>query len=188
MKFRSRCWKFGDHVDTDVIAPNRYLTTNDPQELVKHLMADSDHEDFYKQVRPGDVIVAGKLFGLGSSREHAPLMIKTAGIAAVIATSFARIFLRNAINIGLPVLENATLWPELAEGDEVEVDLTRGEILHARTGTLHRAAAYPDFLLAIIAAGGLVNYTKHQMAAPSPASKPSSPRSARRPSSSAADP
>jgi 3-isopropylmalate/(R)-2-methylmalate dehydratase small subunit len=188
MKLRSRCWKFGDHVDTDVIAPNRYLTTDDPQELVKHLMADSDHEDFYARVRPGDVIVAGKLFGLGSSREHAPLMIKTAGVAAVIATSFARIFLRNAINIGLPVLENATLWPVLAEGDEVEIDVARGEILHAPTRTLHRAAAYPDFLLAIIAAGGLVNFTMQQMAAAGPLSEPSAPRSACRPSSSAGDP
>jgi 3-isopropylmalate dehydratase small subunit len=163
MRFRSRCWKFGDHVDTDVIAPNRYLTTNDPLELAKHLMADSDHEDFANRVRPGDIIVAGKLFGLGSSREHAPLMIKTAGIAAVIAASFARIFLRNAINIGLPVLENTTLCAELIEGDEVEVDLARGEIFHLRTRTLHRAGEYPEFLLGIIAAGGLVNYTKQQM-------------------------
>jgi len=169
MIFRSRCWKFGDHIDTDVIAPNRFLTTNDPQELVKHVMADSDHEDFANRVRPGDIIVAGKLFGMGSSREHAPLMIKTAGISAVIATSFARIFLRNAINIGLPVLENATLWPELVEGDQVQVDVARGEILHVRTGNLHRAAEYPPFLLGIIAAGGLVGYTKQQMSLAVPA-------------------
>ena len=163
MIFRSRSWKFGDHVDTDVIAPNRFLTTNDPQELVKHLMADSDHEDFANRVRPGDIIVAGRLFGMGSSREHAPLMIKTAGVQAVIAASFARIFLRNAINIGLPVLENATLWPDLVEGDEVQVDVAKGEILHLRTGRLHHAAAYPDFLLGIVAAGGLVNYTRQRM-------------------------
>lgn len=163
MSFRSRCWKFGDHVDTDVMVPNRYLTTNDARELAKHLMEDSDHVDFAQRVRPGDVIVAGKLFGLGSSREHAPLAIKTAGVAAVIASSFARIFLRNAINIGLPVLENATLWPELEEGEEVDIDITRGQIVHLPTGRLHRAAEYPEFLLGVMEAGGLVNYTRQRM-------------------------
>jgi 3-isopropylmalate/(R)-2-methylmalate dehydratase small subunit len=158
-----RTWKFGDNVDTDVILPARYLMLRDQRELASHLMEDSDHTEFAQQVRPGDVIVAGRLFGMGSSREHAPIAIKAAGVAAVIAPSFARIFLRNAINIGLPVIENDTLQAVLEEGDTVEIDLAAGRIVHPRSGTVHHAAPYAPFMLAIVEAGGLVNATRARL-------------------------
>ncbi|MHB8618511.1 MAG: 3-isopropylmalate dehydratase small subunit [Chloroflexota bacterium] len=172
MKLSGRSWKFGDNVDTDVILPARYMMLTDAAELASHVMEDSDHPGFASQVKPGDLLVAGRLFGLGSSREHAPISLKGSGVSAVIASSFARIFLRNAINIGLPVLENDTLLPELNDGDDLQVDLASGEILHIRTGRVHRAGRYPDFMLGVIAAGGLVNYTKQKMSSlPPPGSR-----------------
>lgn len=163
MRFAGRAHKFGAHVDTDVIIPARYLMETRPEQLARHVMEDLD-PTFASRVQKGDLIVAGPLFGMGSSREHAPLAIKAAGVAAVIAPTFARIFLRNAINVGLPVIECATLWEAMEDGDELDVDLNEGTIRHLRTGQVHRANPYPEFILGIIRAGGLVPYTKARMA------------------------
>jgi len=156
---RGRCWKFGDHVDTDRIIPGRYLNVSDAAELAKHCMEDAD-PDFAKKVRRGDIIVAGENFGCGSSREHAPLCIKAAGVACVIAKSFARIFFRNAINIGLPILECPQAVDVIAEGDEIEVDLAAGKVRHLGTGKTYDTAPFPRELQEIIAAGGLMNYAR----------------------------
>lgn len=158
MKLRGRAWKFRDDVNTDEIIPARYLNTTDPEELAKHCMEDSEKPDFARKVKPGDVIVAGKNFGCGSSREHAPISIKAAGVSCVIAKSFARIFFRNAINIGLPILECPEAAEGIEEGDEVEVDLEKGEIRNLTKGEVYRARPFPDFMMAIIRAGGLMNY------------------------------
>ncbi len=162
MKLVGRAWKYGPNVDTDVIIPARYLAEYRPEELAKHCMEDLD-TSFAKEVRPGDLIVAGRSFGIGSSREHAPVAIKASGIAAVIAPSFARIFHRNAINIGLPVVECEGIDEDVQMFDEVEVDLTEGTVLNKRTGRVFRASRYPDFMLGIIRAGGLVNYTREKL-------------------------
>ena len=168
--FSGRVWTFGDHVDTDVILPARYLMLTDPRELAEHLMEDSDHPDFARQVRPGDLIVAGRLFGLGSSREHAPAALKQAGVAAIIAPSFARIFLRNAINIGLPVIEHDTLPGLVTEGEELAIDLRAGTVRRLHDGAVYSIRRYPEFLLGLIEAGGLIAATRQQMAGavPSP--------------------
>ncbi len=164
MKLVGRVWKYGPNVDTDVIIPARYLTEFRAEELAKHCMEDLD-TSFVREVRPGDLIVAGRSFGIGSSREHAPVAIKASGIAAVIAPSFARIFHRNAINVGLPAVECEGIDEDVEKGDEIEVDLTEGTVLNRRTGKLFRASRYPDFMLGIIRAGGLVNYTREKLRA-----------------------
>lgn len=159
MRFQGRVWKFGDNIDTDVIIPARYLNTIDPQELAAHCMEGVD-PSFARAVQPGDIIVAGTNFGCGSSREHAPLAIKAAGVACVVARSFARIFYRNAFNIGLPILECPEAVEAIASGHEVLVDAAAGLITNLSTGATFRAQPVPPFMLEIIAAGGLINYVK----------------------------
>ncbi len=148
--------KYGDNVNTDVIIPARYLNTASHAELAAHCMEDIDR-DFVKKVRPGDIIVAERNFGCGSSREHAPIAIKASGVSCVIACSFARIFFRNSINIGLPILECEAAAREIRDGDEVEVDFDGGVIRDATTGKSYRAQPYPPFLQNIIQKGGLLN-------------------------------
>lgn len=150
-------YKYGDNVDTDVIIPARYLNSSDPKELATHCMEDID-ADFVKKVRQGDIIVATKNFGCGSSREHAPIAIKAAGISCVIAETFARIFYRNAINIGLPIIECAEASAAIQNGDEVEVDFDSGVITDCTTGQSFQGQAFPPFMQKIIDAEGLVNY------------------------------
>ena len=156
--------KYGANVDTDAIIPARYLNVSDPAELAKHCMEDIDLK-FVKRVKPGDIIVATTNFGCGSSREHAPLSIKASGISCVIAKSFARIFFRNAINIGLPLLESEEAPDNIDAGDTVEVDLATGNIKNLTNGMSFTAKPYPDFMAEIIAAGGLIEYTKKRLAA-----------------------
>ena len=158
MKAEGRVFKYGDNVDTDVIIPARYLNSFDPQELASHAMADIDPE-FVNKVQPGDLIVATKNFGCGSSREHAPLCLKTAGVSCVIAETFARIFYRNAINIGLPIIECPEAARNIEDGDQVEVDFDSGMIYNRTKGTQFQGQPFPEFMQKIIAAGGLVNYT-----------------------------
>ena len=153
--------KFGDDVNTDEIIPARYLNTIDPDELAKHCMEDSD-PDFMKKVQPGDFIVAGENFGCGSSREHAPIAIKSAGISAVIAKSFARIFYRNAINIGLPIVESAQAAEDIDDGDRIKLDLTGGIIENATKGKQYKALPFPEEMQEIINAGGLMEFIKKQ--------------------------
>ena len=155
MKTRGHVFKYPDNVDTDVIIPARYLNTSDAQELAKHCMEDIDHT-FVSQVQPGDVMVAGWNFGCGSSREHAPLVIKTCGTGCVIAKSFARIFYRNAINIGMPILECEQAAEETQPGDEVAIDFDTGVITNITTGKTYQAAPFPAFIQNIIAKGGLL--------------------------------
>ena len=162
MKIRGRVWKYGDNVDTDVIIPARYLTMTDEKELGMHCLEDLDTE-FRGKVQPGDIILAGNLFGCGSSREHAPIAIKGAGCGAVIARSFARIYLRNSINVGLPAIECPSVYDEAQEGDIIEADLVEGTLVNTRTGTTHTVAPYPQFLLDILNAGGAVPYTKGRL-------------------------
>lgn len=157
MKANGKVFKYGDNVDTDVIIPARYLNSSDPKELAQHCMEDIDTE-FVKKVQKGDIIVADKNFGCGSSREHAPLAIKAAGVSCVIAETFARIFYRNAINIGLPIIECPEAAGGIAAGDEVEVDFDSGVIRNLTKGTQFQGQAFPDFMQKIIAAEGLVNY------------------------------
>ena len=151
-------YKYGDNVDTDVIIPARYLNTSDPQELAKHCMEDIDAQ-FAGKVAQGDVIVADKNFGCGSSREHAPIAIKASGIDCVIAKTFARIFYRNAINIGLPIIECPEAARGIEAGDEVEVDFDSGKIYNRTKGTEFQGQPFPEFMQKLIAAGGLVKYT-----------------------------
>jgi len=151
--------KYGDNVDTDVIIPARHLNTSDPAELAAHCMEDIDAA-FVGRVRPGDILVAGRNFGCGSSREHAPLAIKASGVACVIAESFARIFYRNALNIGLPILECPAAARAISAGDEVSVDFETGEIADETTGRTFMAEPFPPFMLDLIAAGGLAAYLK----------------------------
>ena len=159
MKLQGTVWKFGDDVDTDLIIPARFLNSFDKDELAKNCFADV-RPGFMDLISPGDFIVAGKNFGTGSSREHAPLAIKAAGISVIIAESFARIFYRNAINIGLPILESAEAASSLQEGSMVSVDLAAGEIVNTDTGARFVAKPIPSFMRAIIDAGGLVNHIK----------------------------
>ena len=154
----SKVWRYGDHVDTDVIIPARYLNIADFDELAEHAMEDID-TTFAPNVQPGDYVVAGKNFGCGSSREHAPLCLKTAGISCVIAETFARIFYRNAINIGLPIIECPEAAKGIEAGDEVEVDFDSGKIYNRTKGTEFQGQAFPEFMQKLIQAGGLVNYT-----------------------------
>ena len=150
-------FKFGDNVDTDVIIPARYLNSSDPAELAAHCMVDID-KDFIKNVKNGDIIVADKNFGCGSSREHAPIAIKAAGVSCVIAETFARIFYRNAINIGLPIIECKEAAREIENGDEVSVNFDTGVITDITKNTTYQGQAFPEFMQKIIAAEGLVNY------------------------------
>ncbi|MHC1600761.1 MAG: homoaconitase small subunit [Candidatus Nezhaarchaeales archaeon] len=157
---KGRVWKFGDNIDTDVIIPFKYKArTLDPKELAQHVMEGID-PDFAKKVKPGDIIVAGKNFGCGSSREQAPLAIKSAGIAAIVAESFARIFFRNAINIGLPVLEVKGISEKTDEGDLLEIDLLQGTVKNLTKNAVFKAAPLPDMIMEILKEGGLVNYLK----------------------------
>lgn len=151
--------KYGDNVDTDVIIPARHLNTSDPAELAAHCMEDIDAA-FAGRVQPGDILVAGRNFGCGSSREHAPLAIKASGVACVIAESFARIFYRNALNIGLPILECPAAARAISAGDEVSVNFETGEIADKTTGRTFTAEPFPPFMLDLIAAGGLAAYLK----------------------------
>jgi 3-isopropylmalate/(R)-2-methylmalate dehydratase small subunit len=164
MILKGKVHKYGANVDTDVIIPARYLNVSDPVELAKHCMEDID-AGFIKKMKPGDIIVADTNFGCGSSREHAPLAIKTAGISCVIAKSFARIFFRNAINIGLPLLESAEAVDNSKNGDNLEVDLSTGKISNLTTGKVFTAKAYPDFMSELIADGGLIEHTKKRLKA-----------------------
>ena len=149
--------KYGDNIDTDVIIPARYLNVPDPSELAKHCMEDIDKE-FVNKVSKGDIIVADKNFGCGSSREHAPIAIKAAGVSCVIAETFARIFYRNAINIGLPIIECPEAAKGIEEGDQVEVDFDSGMIYNKTKGTEYKGQAFPEFMQKIISNGGLINY------------------------------
>ena len=155
--------KYGADVNTDLIIPARYLNVSDPAELAKHCMEDLD-KDFATRVRPGDIIMATTNFGCGSSREHAPLAIKGCGVSCVIAKSFARIFFRNSIDIGLPVLECEEAVDNTQAGDTLEVDLATGAIKNQSSGKTFTAKAYPEFMSQIIAAGGLIEYTKRRLA------------------------
>lgn len=164
MKIKGRTWRFGADVDTDAIIPARYLNTSDPQELAKHLMEDADPE-FPKKVTPGDIIVADKNFGCGSSREHAPIAIKAAGIQAVVAKSFARIFYRNAFNIGLPIFESPEASEGIQEGDEIEIDADTGIIRNLSRSEQYQAKPIPPFMQGLIKAGGLVEWTRRKIKA-----------------------
>lgn len=157
MKALGKVFKYGDNVDTDVIIPARYLNVPDPAELAKHCMEDID-SDFINNVNKGDIIVANKNFGCGSSREHAPIAIKAAGISCVIAETFARIFYRNSINIGLPIIECPDAAKEIEAGDTVEVDFDSGIIYNKTKGTQYKGQAFPEFMQKIIKAEGLMNY------------------------------
>ncbi|MBI2411646.1 MAG: 3-isopropylmalate dehydratase small subunit [Deltaproteobacteria bacterium] len=155
MKFNGKAWKFGADIDTDRIIPARYLNTSDPKELAKHCMEDAD-PTFASRVQAGDVIVADKNFGCGSSREHAPIAIKASGVACVIAKSFARIFYRNSFNMGLPILECEEAADSTESGDVIEVDMSTGEIVNVTKGKRFKARPIPPFMQELIAAGGLM--------------------------------
>lgn len=161
-----RVWKYGDDVDTDVIIPARYLNVSTPQELARHCLEDID-PSFAGTVQPGEMIVAGENFGCGSSREHAPLAIRGSGIVCVVAKSFARIFYRNAINIGLPILECPEAVEDVEKGDQLTVDLRAGTITNLRTGRSYQVSPFPAFIMGIIEAGGLVPYTRERLQAQS---------------------
>ena len=157
-----KTWIYGDNIDTDVIIPARYLNTSEPAELAKFCMEDID-KTFAQEVKTGDVIVAGENFGCGSSREHAPIAIKASGVKAVIAKSFARIFFRNAINIGLVILKNDKLPDEIKKGDEIAIDIESGKIKNLTTGKTYETTAYTGSIKELIDIGGLVNYTKEKI-------------------------
>ena len=159
MKFTGKVWRYGDNIDTDVIIPARYLNTSDPQELARHCMEDID-KTFVTGVQIGDIMVADNNFGCGSSREHAPVAIKASGVTCVIAANFARIFYRNAINIGLPLLEIGEDSAKIKAGDVLSVDLETGEIVNTTTGAIIKAQPLPGFIQDIASAGGLINYVK----------------------------
>lgn len=161
MKAKGIVFKYGDNVDTDVIIPARYLNTSKPEELAAHCMEDID-KDFVNKVHNGDIMVAEKNFGCGSSREHAPLAIKTAGISCVIAKTFARIFYRNAINIGLPIIECEEAAEKIQAGDEVEIDFETGVIKNLSKSEDYKGQPFPEFMQDIIDKGGLVNFIKNK--------------------------
>lgn len=163
MDMTGKAWKFGADVDTDAIIPARYLNTTDPAALAAHCMEDAD-PNFAGNVKRGDLIVAGKNFGCGSSREHAPIAIKAAGVSCVIAHSFARIFYRNAFNMGLPILECPEAAESIAPGDEIAVDLDAGRILNKTRGETYQAQPVPHFMQTLLRAGGLIHYVRQQLA------------------------
>jgi 3-isopropylmalate/(R)-2-methylmalate dehydratase small subunit len=162
MILKGRVWRFGNDIDTDAIIPARYLNTSDPAELAKHLMEDADRE-FPDKVKAGDVIVAEKNFGCGSSREHAPIAIKAAGVQAVVAKSFARIFYRNAFNIGLPIFESAGASEKIKEGDVIEIDADKGIIKNITRNEQYNAKPIPSFMQELINAGGLIEWTRRKV-------------------------
>lgn len=156
------CWKYSDNIDTDVIIPARYLSTFDEKELASHCMEDID-KTFSKNVKVGDVIIAGENFGCGSSREHAPIAIKACGVSAVIAKSFARIFFRNSINIGLPILENKILVDECDANDKISIDLSKGIVKNLTKNKEYECNKFPPEIQELIKQGGLINYTKKKL-------------------------
>jgi len=162
MILEGKAHRYGRDIDTDVMIPARYLTTTDPAVLASHCMEGLDPE-FAKKVKEGDILVAEENFGCGSSREHAPLAIKATGIGCIIAKSFARIFFRNAINIGLPILECAVAVESIKDGDRIRVDLSKGEIVNLSTNQTFEATPFPEFMQEIITKGGLINYVKEKM-------------------------
>jgi len=164
LKLHGKAHKYGANVNTDEIIPARYLNDSEPSELARHCMEDID-AGFVDRVEPGDMIVATTNFGSGSSREHAPLAIKACGVSCVIAESFARIFYRNAMNIGLPILESAEAAEKIAAGDDLEVELETGEIRDLNSGLVFHAEPFPDFMLGLIEAGGLIEYTRRKIGA-----------------------
>jgi 3-isopropylmalate/(R)-2-methylmalate dehydratase small subunit len=166
MELTGQVHKFGDDINTDEIIPARYLNTSDPQELAQHAMEDADPE-FVNKMRPGDFIVAGKNFGCGSSREHAPIALKAAGLAGVIAGSFARIFFRNAFNMGLPIFESAAAAAALQNGQEISVDIDRGVITDLATGKQYISRPIPPFMQELLADGGLMAFVKKHLEAKS---------------------
>ena len=161
MKANGTVFKYGDNVDTDVIIPARYLNVSEPSELAAHCMEDIDQE-FIHKVKKGDIIVANKNFGCGSSREHAPIAIKAAGVSCVIAETFARIFYRNSINIGLPIIECPEAAKNIEAGDQVEIDFDSGMIYNRTKGTEFKGQAFPEFMQKIVAAEGLINYINNR--------------------------
>ncbi|MBB5263602.1 3-isopropylmalate/(R)-2-methylmalate dehydratase small subunit [Catenibacillus scindens] len=161
MKACGHVFKYGDNVDTDVIIPARHLATTDAKGLAQHCMEDID-PDFVNKVQPGDIIVARKNFGCGSSREHAPMAIKASGVSCVIAETFARIFYRNAINIGLPIIECREASEDIEAGDEIEIDFDSGIIYNKTKDTSYKGQAFPPFMQELIGAGGLINYMNQQ--------------------------
>ncbi|MBV6341488.1 3-isopropylmalate dehydratase small subunit [Candidatus Magnetobacterium casense] len=162
MQLKGKVWKFGRDIDTDAIIPARYLNTADPVELARHVMEDAD-KDFPTKVRAGDVIVAGANFGCGSSREHAPIALKASGLSAIVAGSFARIFYRNAFNIGLPIFESPEAVSQIKEGDVIEIDTVTGVISNTITGVQYQAKPIPPFMEELINAGGLIQWTRNQL-------------------------
>ncbi len=162
MTIKGKVWKFKDNIDTDVIIPARYLNTSDPEELALHCMEDYDSE-FVKKMDKGDIIVAGKNFGCGSSREHAPIALKAAGVSCVIAKSFARIFFRNAINIGLPIFESKDITVQCSEGDFLKVDTAKGVIENINKNKVYKLNPLPVFIQNIISLGGLREYVKEEI-------------------------
>jgi 3-isopropylmalate dehydratase small subunit len=164
MKLKGNAWKFGADVDTDAIIPARYLNTSDPKELARHCMEDSKTPDFAKKMKKGDIIVADKNFGCGSSREHAPIAIKEAGVSCVIAKTFARIFYRNSFNMGLPIFECPEAVKGISQGDALEVDAETGKITNKTKGKTYQAKPIPSFMQELIAAGGLMAWVKKKAA------------------------
>ncbi len=162
MTLKGKAWKFGRDIDTDAIIPARYLNTSDPAELAKHCMEDAD-KNFAKKVKAGDIIVADKNFGCGSSREHAPISIKACGVSCVIAKSFARIFYRNAFNIGLPILESPEASEKISQGDEIEVDVVKGIIRNITKKEEYMVSPIPPFMQELINAGGLMEWVKNKI-------------------------
>ncbi|RXJ82087.1 3-isopropylmalate dehydratase small subunit [Arcobacter sp. F2176] len=160
-KITGKVWNFGANIDTDIIIAARYLNSSDPEHLAKYIMEDADPE-FPKKLQKGDIIVAGENFGCGSSREHAPIALKAAGVAAVVAPSFARIFYRNAFNMGLPIFELPESL-EIKEGEEISIDLDNGEITNNTQNKTYKFTAIPPFMQELIATGGLINYAKAEM-------------------------
>lgn len=162
MRLAGKAWKFGANIDTDAIIPARYLNTSDPLELARHCMEDADPE-FVRKASPGDIIVAESNFGCGSSREHAPIAIKAAGIGCVVAASFARIFYRNAFNMGLPILESPEAAADIVTGDQLELDLSTGKILNNTQSRAYQAQPVPPFMQELLATGGLIPYVMKKL-------------------------
>lgn len=162
MIIKGKVWKFKNNIDTDVIIPARYLNTSDPKELALHCMEDYDSE-FVKKINKGDIIVAGRNFGCGSSREHAPIALKGAGISCIIAQSFARIFFRNAINIGLPIFESYEIFDESNQGDILEIKIESGSIENITNKNIYKISPLPDFIQKLISLGGLKEYVKEEV-------------------------
>ncbi len=162
MTLQGKVWKFGDHIDTDLIIAARYLNTSEPSELAKHVMEDADPE-FVTKMSEGDIIVAGENFGCGSSREHAPIALKSAGVAAIIAPTFARIFYRNAFNMGLPIFELEES-AEISEGDTVKIDMLKGEVINITQAKTYKFLPIPAFMQELVDAGGLIALAKKEIA------------------------